>query len=47
VKGDRKDLGRDLSPLRPAEDAVEIDTTGLTFDEQVARIVDLVRSSAS
>jgi cytidylate kinase len=44
---DRKDLGRDLSPLRPAEDAVEIDTTGLTFDEQVARIVDLVRSSAS
>ena len=39
---DRKDSGRDLSPLRPAEDAVEIDTTRLTFDEQVARIVELV-----
>jgi cytidylate kinase len=39
---DRKDSGRDLSPLRPAEDAVEIDTTGLTFAEQVARIVALV-----
>jgi len=39
---DRKDSGRDLSPLRPAMDAVEIDTTRLTFDEQVARIVELV-----
>jgi cytidylate kinase len=39
---DRKDSGRDLSPLRPAEDAIEIDTTGLAFDEQVAKIVDLV-----
>jgi cytidylate kinase len=38
---DRKDSGRDLSPLRPAEDAVEIDTTGLSFEEQVARIVAL------
>jgi len=39
---DRKDSGRDLSPLRPAGDAIEIDTTGLAFDEQVAKIVGLV-----
>jgi cytidylate kinase len=43
---DRKDSGRDLSPLRPAEDAVEIDTTGLTFEEQVAKIVALVERRA-
>jgi cytidylate kinase len=39
---DRKDSGRDISPLKKAEDAVEIDTTELTFEEQVSRIVDLV-----
>jgi cytidylate kinase len=44
---DRKDSGRDLSPLRPADDAVEIDTTGLSFDEQVARIVELVEGRRS
>jgi cytidylate kinase len=40
---DRKDSGRDLSPLKKAEGAVEIDTTDLAFEEQVSRIVDLVR----
>jgi cytidylate kinase len=40
---DRIDSGRDISPLRMPEGAVEIDTTELTFDEQVATIVDLVR----
>jgi cytidylate kinase len=38
---DRKDSGRDLSPLRKADGAVEIDTTGRTFEEQVSRIVAL------
>lgn len=41
---DDEDSGRDHSPLRRAEDAVEIDTTGLTFDDQVERIVALVRA---
>jgi cytidylate kinase len=40
---DRQDSGRDLSPLKKAEGAVEIDTTDLAFQEQVARIVELVR----
>ncbi len=40
---DRQDSGRDLSPLRKPEGAAEIDTTGLSFDEQVAEVVDLVR----
>ena len=36
---DRKDMERKLSPLKPAEDAVIIDTTGISIDEIVARIV--------
>lgn len=40
---DRLDSERAVAPLRQAEDAVRIDTTGLTFDEQVERIVDLAR----
>lgn len=40
---DRRDQGRDHAPLRPAPDAVEIDTTGLAADEVVARVVALAR----
>jgi cytidylate kinase len=40
---DEQDSGRDISPLRRPDDAVEIDTTGLSFEEQVDRIVSLVR----
>ncbi|GAB4260334.1 (d)CMP kinase [Deferrisoma sp.] len=40
---DRNDSSRAHAPLRPAEDAVVIDTTGLPVEEVVARIVNLVR----
>ncbi len=39
---DRRDRERETAPLRPAEDAVEVDTTSLDFDEQVDRILALV-----
>ncbi len=38
---DARDMERDHSPLRAAEDAVEIDSTGLTIDEVVAQIAAL------
>jgi cytidylate kinase len=38
---DQRDLSREHSPLAAAADAVELDTTGLDFDEVVARIVAL------
>lgn len=41
---DRLDSQRDVAPLRPAHDAVNVDTTALTFDEQVAAILELVRA---
>jgi len=40
---DERDRMREHSPLKPAPDAVELDTTGLTLDEVVDRIVGLVR----
>lgn len=44
---DRKDSERAVAPLRPAEDAVHVDTTALTFEEQVAAIIELARSRTS
>lgn len=43
---DRRDQEREHSPLRPATAAVVIDTTGLTVEEVVDRIVGLVRDAA-
>lgn len=40
---DRVDSEREHSPLRRADDAVDVDTTKLGFDEQVDRIVELIR----
>jgi cytidylate kinase len=40
---DQQDRSREHSPLKPAEDAVEVDTTGLEVGEVVARIADLAR----
>ncbi|UTI63139.1 (d)CMP kinase [Paraconexibacter antarcticus] len=39
---DERDASRETSPMKPADDAVEVDTTGLAIDEVVARIVGLV-----
>jgi len=41
---DERDRSREVAPLRPAPDAVEIDTSSLTAEEVVARIAELVRS---
>jgi cytidylate kinase len=43
LERDEKDTNRVHSPLRKAGGAVEIDTSGLTLDEQVATICRLVR----
>lgn len=40
---DRQDSERELSPLRKADDAVEIDTSALSIDDQVQRILTLVK----
>jgi cytidylate kinase len=44
---DQRDTERDESPLRPAADAITVDTSDLTLDEAVAQVVALVRAAAS
>lgn len=40
---DERDQAREHSPLRPAQGAAILDSTGLSVDEVVSRIVELVR----
>ncbi len=42
---DRIDSNRDIAPLMKADDAVEIDSTFLTFEEQVTRILQYIRNT--
>ena len=41
---DRRDRERAVAPLKPAGDAVVVDTTGLDIDTVVARVLDIARS---
>jgi cytidylate kinase len=43
---DRRDATRDYSPLMAAEDAIEVDTTGMTIEQVVARISELASAAA-
>ena len=45
VDRDRRDESRELSPLRKAEFAIEIDTTGLSFEEQVENIIHVINGN--
>ena len=43
VERDRQDAERETAPLVQAPDAIPLDTTGLGFEEQVARVVEMAR----
>ena len=43
---DRQNIERELSPLMKAEDAVVLDTSDLTVEEQVEIVMDLVKEKA-
>lgn len=40
---DERDMNREISPLRQAEDAVLLDSSDLTVDEVVEKIIGLVK----
>jgi cytidylate kinase len=42
IERDRRDSEREVAPLRRADDAVEVDTTGLSLDEVVDAVVAVV-----
>ena len=41
---DYRDMHRDISPLREAEDAVHLDSTGMAIEEEISYIMDFVDS---
>ena len=41
---DERDATRAESPLRPADGAVELDTTGLTLEQVVEKVADLAHA---
>lgn len=43
VERDERDASRDIAPLKPAEDALIIDSTSLEFEEVLARLEQIVR----
>ena len=42
---DRRDSARSVAPLRPAADAVSIDSTGMTVEQVVAQVLALARDA--
>ena len=47
IERDKRDSSRDISPLKKAEDAIAIDSTNLTIEEVVSKIIDLAKSKES
>ncbi len=41
---DYRDANRDDSPMIRAEDAVRLDTTGMTIEEQIAKVVEMANA---
>lgn len=44
LERDRRDMEREIAPLRQAEDAVLVDTTGMNLEESCRMVLDLVRA---
>ena len=42
---DNRDASRDISPLKKAPDAIVVDTSGLSFEEQVENILSRIRGN--
>ena len=46
-KRDYLDSHREISPLKKADDAVELDTTGLSIDGVVAAVKDIIATKTN
>jgi cytidylate kinase len=47
LKRDQSDESRAVGPLKPADDAVIVDTTDLTIEEVVGKLVGIVKEKCS
>ena len=44
---DKRDSERDIAPLRKADDAVALDSSGLTADGVAEKVLQLIKSESS
>ncbi len=44
---DRRDMSREIAPLRAAEDAVMLDTSDMTLEESINAVLDIIRKKIS
>ena len=42
IERDNRDMNREISPLRKADDAILVDTTSLSIDKVVEKISDII-----
>ncbi|MGB3245597.1 MAG: d(CMP) kinase [Sulfitobacter sp.] len=47
VARDARDMGRADAPLKPADDAVQIDTTDMPIDQAVAAVIEIIEAKQS
>lgn len=47
IERDNRDTNRAIAPLRPAEDAVLLDTSNLTLEESVSKILSIIREKTA
>lgn len=47
IKRDYNDSNRDIAPLKPADDAIIVDTTGEILEQSVKRILDIIKEKAN
>ena len=43
IERDYNDSHREIAPLKPAEDSVYLDTTGVSLEEQVEKIINIIK----
>lgn len=43
IERDYNDSHREIAPLKPAEDSVILDTTGVSLEEQIQKIIDIIK----
>jgi cytidylate kinase len=44
---DHKDFTREIAPLKKAEDAIHVDTTGLTIEQVIGKIISIVNQNVT
>lgn len=47
ITRDKQDTEREFAPLKQADDSILVDTTGLSFDESVSKVIEIIEKSLS